>query len=99
MSATAGGVAGFSDSRSRRCPRARATARQIVPFVKHAGNRLFDHNRHPADNENYVAGMRPAINPARRAGLSSAGRRVSPNVSLRDDTARFPDGKPAGGWW
>jgi hypothetical protein len=62
--------------------------------------RLFDHDRHPADNENYVAERATVHTIALDEHTCPARLDVwGPLVSLRDDTQMFPGDKPAGGWW
>jgi hypothetical protein len=102
MSATSGGVGGFQRfAFSIPVPANTSDERiEIVPFVKHAGGRLFDHNRHPSDNENYVAERATGHQiPLDEQTCPAQVDAWGPLVSLRDDTAMFPSDKPVGGWW
>jgi len=90
-----GGVAGYTRFKFE-IPDQGDTA-QIIPYVKTAGGRLFDHNRNPNDNDNYVVtranGFTVALDeatcPDKRdcevPGLAL--ERAYPKLSLLDVTA------------
>lgn len=102
MTETAGGVTGYQRfAFAIDVPSGQSDDRvQVIPFLKHHGNRIFDHNRHPADNENYVAEKATGHQIALDEQTCPAKLdRWHPLVELRDDSAMFPGSKPAGGWW
>ncbi|MBS1119969.1 MAG: hypothetical protein H6Q90_2197 [Deltaproteobacteria bacterium] len=99
-SSTSGGLAGFQRfAFSIPVPSNASDERiEIIPFVKHNGGRLFDHNRHP--NENYVAERATGHQiPLDEQTCPAQADAWGPIVSLRDDTSTFLTDKPVGGWW
>jgi hypothetical protein len=91
-----GAVAGYKRFKFALPDKGGATA-EIIPYIRTATGRLFDHNRHPGDTENYVitraqgftVPLDIATCPDKRdcqvPGLAL--ERVYKNLSLRDVTA------------